>query len=63
MITYNNPLLQTLVGKTVAKVVYHTSHGEVVDIIFTDGTKLQYCVNESIYHRDELQTFIDGEEL
>ena len=63
MIIQENPKLQTLVGKTISKVIHHTSCGDIIDVSFTDGTLIQVCVSESIYHKDELQLFMDGNEL
>ena len=38
-----DPYLQILVGKTIAKVAVSNSHGEILSITCTDGTELQVC--------------------
>lgn len=38
-----HPLLHSLVGKTVKKIHVSNSHGEVLQLEFTDGTQLDVC--------------------
>jgi hypothetical protein len=44
----NNPLLKTLIGKTIKSVIVGTSHGEFLKFEFDDGTKLGVCTYDPI---------------
>ena len=61
--------LGALVGKTVDHVLWHNSHGDVLEIVFTDGTRLCTCTfagAETKYLNpdiNDLYVSINGQEL
>jgi hypothetical protein len=61
--------LQALKGKTISEVIWHNSHGDVLDIRFTSGEKLCACTfrgTETKYtdaDGNDLYVSLNGEEL
>ena len=57
-----------LVGKTISHVHLSNSHGDIVQIWFSDGTKLDICsyqgtAEQKNHGLEELYVSVDGEEL
>ena len=64
MLDHNSPKLRMLRGKTVYDVKVHDSHGEVLELTFTDGTRLNVCSAagtdiEKTSHADDIYVGVD----
>jgi hypothetical protein len=64
----NHPKFLGLVGKTISNVHLSNSHGNIVIMEFTDGTKFSACSyantgHDEKYHADELYVSVNDEEL
>lgn len=58
-------LRDSLVGKRVKDVLFHGSHGLVIDILFEDGTKVAVCTYDDgkPHDVDEFYVGLNEEEL
>lgn len=69
MTNENDPRLKGLIGKTIDWVHLSNSHGENLQLSFTDGTRLDVCSTYGLldktvkYERDDIYVSINGEKV
>ena len=64
----NLELLKTLIGKKIENIIWHGSHGDVMEIIFHDGTILHACtyantIEEQQHSKHDLYVSINEQEI
>lgn len=50
--THKTEVLQTFVGKRIEKIHLSTSHGDVLEVQFEDGSTIAVCTTKDLVHNN-----------